>query len=86
MITTFSISDGTPAFTGRTHQSLGALAIHTKSGDIGYAFSSLLRRLAVEFNLFGSFEGFVHIPFDRVGNMLLAIGCDFERPSNRAGA
>ena len=46
----------------------------------------LLLDLAFERNFFGSFEGFVHIPFDCIGNMLLAIGRNFERPSNRAGA
>ena len=46
----------------------------------------LLLGLAVEFNLFGSFEGFVHVPFDCIGDMLWAIGRDFEGPSNRAGA
>ena len=49
-------------------------------------FAISLLGLAVKFNLFGSFEGFVYIPFDRIGDMLLAIGRDFERLSNRTGA
>ena len=67
-------------------KSSGALAIHPNSGESGYFGEISLLSLAVKFNLFGSFEDFVHVPFDRIGDVLLAIGCDFERPSNRAGA
>ena len=41
-----------------------------------------LLALALDRNFFD----FVHVAFDRIGDMLLMIGPYFERPSNRAGA
>ena len=63
-----------PRFTNSTKPKL--FFSHTRSlGDIGYALGILLFGFAVKFNLFGSSQDFVHVPFDRVGNLqcLLAV-------------